>query len=166
MSAFRRQGANLIDWVRFEQNGLWQALNFTEVNTNGLEINLWFYPLSFLPDFPIKRINVNYTTLYSDKHTDGFASKYVLDYLKHQINVNFDLFFFKRVRQVWQVRYKERVGFSGVFLFDTKILYPVKQVEFFLEGTNLFNQNYSEIGSIPLPGRWFRVGFSVNPTLN
>jgi vitamin B12 transporter len=166
IAAFRRQGNNLIDWIRFNENDLWQALNFTEVNTNGLEVNLWFYPLHLLADFPINRINLYYTTLHSDKNTDGFTSKYVLDYLKHQINLNFDLFYTKQVRQNWQIRYKERIGYSGVFLFDTKILYNLIHFELFLEGTNLLNQRYSEVGSIPLPGRWLRIGFLINPTFN
>jgi len=166
VAAFRRWGNNLIDWIRFSEDDFWQAFNFTQINTNGIEINLWFYPSHLLTDFPINRVNLSYTTLHSDKYTDGFTSKYVLDYLHHQIYLNFDLFFTKRFRQNWQIRYKERINYPGVFLFDTKILCDFNHFELFLEGTNLFNQRYSEIGSIPLPGLWLRIGVSVNPKFN
>ena len=94
MAVFRRQSSNLIDWVQFSGSNLWEAKNHTKVNTNGLEINVWYYPSNFF--FPVQWINLSYATLFSDKETNGFLSKYTLDYLRHQFNFNFDLSYSKK----------------------------------------------------------------------
>jgi len=33
-----------------------------------------------------------------------------------------------------------------------------KQGELFVQATNVFNTPYREIGTVPMPGRWLRLG--------
>ena len=82
-----------------------------------------------------------------------FQSQYLFDYLRHQLIISVDNTWWYGIRQDWEVRYNNRVNFEDYFLVDTQVSKDFYQFEVFLKATNLFNNPYSEIGGVHLPGR-------------
>ncbi len=164
LSLFKREGYNLIDWINFSDSNIWEAKNFTKINNNGFEFNLWLYPGKLAENFPISRLNLCYSYLSSDKNTQGFRSRYVLDYLKHQFLVQFDHPLIWKIKINWRVNYLERVEANGLTLLDSKTFINFAKIQLFVEGVNLFDRQYEDIGDVPLPGRWLRFGIVFRPS--
>ena len=156
LSIFRREGQNLIDWVKMKDIDPWEARNIAVVNTNGMEIELRFDPAKTI------QIQLGYAFLDSDKETKGFDSKYLLDHLRHQFLMGIKHPLVLRLHQSWKLRYEERLGDKGFFLLDTKIFGRYGKVELFLKGTNLLNASYTEVGDVQMPERWLTAGLELN----
>jgi len=150
LTYFYRDSYDTIDWVRDLSSAPWQALNIGGTATNGVEASASF-----------DRFFFNYTCLdvYS-KHS--YTSKYVLDYLKHQMSAGV-LFEFEGFKNSWVLNWKKRVRGESVVIADMKItkgIFDKKGVKLdaFLEISNLFNTPYSEVQSVEMPGRWIKSG--------
>ena len=110
----------------------------------------------------------------ADQTSDGFESNYVLDYLKHKLNVGVDHSLTGRLNMTWNVRYQYREGgyfnsatgsevaFGGYTLVDMRLYQETKVAYWFIEVANLFNQQYEDIGFVQQPGRWLRAGVKYN----
>lgn len=158
LSLFRKEGTNIIDWIRESDNEQWMVMNFAQVNTNGFEAGVSLKPNEIVSWLPIYNLGINYTYLNSDKNTAQFQSRYVLDYLKHQLIINLSNPLPLDIKQSWFLRYEDRVNLEESFIVDTQLLYEVRLFELFIKATNLFNKSYKDIGGIPLPGRWVIAG--------
>jgi vitamin B12 transporter len=159
-SIFRREGKNLIDWVKYLSTEPWQAKNILKMNTNGFDVDIILNIKRTLKDFSITKININYTYLNSDKKSGQYQSKYVFDYLRHKLVliVYNNLFF--GVNQCCTFRFEDRLNLEKHFIADTKLNYNYEQLGLFIEATNLFNTTYSDFPGIPMPGRWIIVGLN------
>ena len=162
LSIFRKEGKNIIDYARVNTNQPWTARNIANVNTTGFEINFGINPSAYINNFFINKISIGYTYLNSDKKTAQYNSLYVLEYLRDQliININESLWF--GIRHSINLRYENRVNFENNFTIDTKFSKEFSNFEIYLNATNLFNKTYHEIGGIPMPGRWLKVGVKLN----
>jgi len=160
---FRRDGRNLIDWVRADSSEPWRALNIAEMNTDGIEAGSEFRLSSLVAKSPVTRITASYTYLTSDKSAEGFESKYVLDYLEHQSILKIDYKIIDSVRGNWKMRYEDRVQSDEHLLVDARIAWEFGPLELFAEASNLLDTEYEDIGSVPMPGRWLRGGVTYSP---
>lgn len=162
-SFFRREGRNLIDWLRESSSDPWQVRNISRLDTTGFEISAGFQPSEFIPDFPFSpRIGLSYAYLDSSRETGDLESKYVLDQLKHQFlaDIYHNLFFGLKFN--WKLRYKDRLEYDTSFIVDTRISWNHKNVTLFMDVTNLFNTFYTGVGTIPMPDRWILAGLNIN----
>ncbi|RKY83673.1 hypothetical protein DRP98_06695 [candidate division KSB1 bacterium] len=129
-----------------------------------MEINFWFNTPG-RKYLPIHRVQVSYTFLDSDKEIKGLESKYILDHLKHQLilDIRHPLAF--QVQGNWKLRFEQRVSGEKYVLCDSQIYKKFENVELFARITNLFDIDYSEVGEIPMPGRWVVTGlkFGIRP---
>jgi len=160
IAVFRRHGRHLIDWVRYNTDEPWQALNIAQRMTNGAEISLAIYPQRIKKDSPIREIQLSYSYLDSDKDAGPYTSKYSLDYLRQQFILKINHRWFYNIKQYWQLRYEERSGKQTNILVDARLYFNFKNLEFFMEATNLFNTKYVQMGFIPMPGRWIMAGLN------
>jgi vitamin B12 transporter len=164
VSFFRREGKNIIDWVRLVDDGKWVARNIAEVNTNGIEFGLTLYPNKLNNSLPIKIVSINYTKLDSDKATESLDSRYVLDHLSNQViaNVVHELPF--NIDASWVFRYEERENFEDHFITDLQLSRNIWLFDLSLKATNLFNETHRDIAEVTLPGRWITGGikYSIN----
>lgn len=161
ISIFRREGTSLIDWVRNNSDDPWEAQNIARINTNGLEITFEFDPKFYLSGSPISRIRAGYSFLDSEKDTKKFDSKYLLNYLRHQIILEVEHNLFWQFIQKWKFRYEDREFYNNHFIVDTQISLKYKNTDIFINIANLLNTSYSDIGGIPMPGRWIRAGMNI-----
>jgi len=175
LAYFYYDGENIIAWTReSEDERQWQTNNLTEVNNRGVEfslsadVNRFFNTRSVL-----KSIRLDYTYLDQDKSTNGFESKYSLNYLNHDLGM-----YLSGGWQSWSVRlsssYSHRAGkylkydfekqaytgeveYQPAWVFDGKMSYTWDQWTFGLEVTNIFDNKHYDIGNVRTPGRWIKV---------
>jgi vitamin B12 transporter len=176
---FNRLGTNVIDWIWLADLQKWQSQNLTELHTQGIEYvkiikpkpkNHWIY---------LKYLSRTYALVWQSKNSDNLISNYALDYLKHKLNYNIDIAIFKHFGWSTTVHFQERVGeylsydfvnkkdnvlpYKPFWLFDAKLYWQYKQAMIYVESTNIFDQQYYDIGSVVMPGRWNTIGIRIKP---
>lgn len=159
VSLFRKEGKDIIDWVRLESEQPWTVRNIANVNTNGIELGISVFPDRVFANIPVLQIGLNYTYLDSDKSVDEFESRYVLDYLRHQVIADITHYLPWEIAASWYFRYKDRVNFEDYFVTDLQLRKQVSSFDLFIKAANLFDVEYHEISGVLLPGRWITAGF-------
>lgn len=177
ISGFRREGKNLIDWIRYTGSNLTQAANLTEVNINGVELEYVLQANSYLKDIPfLNQVRLSYAYLYSDDESSGFESNYVLDFLNHKADLLCQFEITNGLFVDWNLSYQERKGefvkangeerkFNPILLSDLKISAKKDNLLVFLQASNLFDEEYFDIGNVANPGRWISVGMNYKFSL-
>lgn len=159
LSVFHRNGRRVIDWVRRDGNDPWEAIFFTNVNTNGIEVSSEMNPRLHFKNLIISRINAGYSYLDSDRNDDEYETKYGA-YVQHQaiLGLTFDMF--DDISLNTQVRFKKRVDQELYSITDSKISKTWINTDLYLSVTNIFDVNYTEVSSVEMPGRWIKVGIT------
>ncbi len=171
LSLFRKDGKNLIDWVRFSPDEKWLARNIAEVNTNGAEVSFNFNPQFIIVSSPVYQVDFSYTYLGTDKEIGAGVSRYVLDHLRQQLIVNIGNYLPFGIFQNWIFRYEDRINLEDHFLADLHLRKEINNpswktgLEFSLRVLNLFNKTYKNIASVTLPGRWLIGGVKLKLSL-
>ncbi len=152
----------MIDWVKADSSDPWEARNIARVETTGVEVNFGLDPRALLECLPVSKVEAGYAYLDSNKSLSGLQSKYVLDHLKHQAILSIEISHFFELRQNWKLRYEKRLNGEDYFVVDMRIDRRIENIELFVEVTNLCNEDYTEVGDIPMPGRWVFAGLQLD----
>ncbi|MBU8932863.1 MAG: TonB-dependent receptor [candidate division Zixibacteria bacterium] len=161
-AVFVRNGQNLIDWSRLNSEDDWQAHNVSEVTTRGMEIGVVADPTKLWGGRVFSKLHLSYTYLDADYSSRDYESKYVHDHLQHQLILRTQSNLTSIFHLSSTVRYLRRFEHDGSIVVDTRLRLRMEDVEFMAEIDNLFDADYTEIGTVPMPGRWLRVGLSLN----
>lgn len=173
---YYHRGKNMIDWVKEigSTETRWQSVNYTSLDSYGLEGNLTLPLESLWPQQKIlKRLSLSYA--YITQTTDageGYISQYALDYLRHKFVARLSHKISRKLEAEWSYRLQERRGtysdisdkickYSTVNLLDTKLTWTEPHYTLYAEGTNLLNKTYYDLGNVPQPGFMFRTGIQV-----
>ena len=174
VAVFRRDGSNLIDWIRFAGSDTTRAANLTEVVIDGVEVDYISTTDSWVKEIPLlHQVRLGYAYLYSSDNSDGFESNYVLDFLQHKADLNLQFKLSEWFYLYWNMSFQERKGefvdvdgkereFKGIFLSDLKLSTQQKDLNVFLQVSNVFNERYFDIGNVENPGRWISAGLQYN----
>ena len=184
-SFFYRQGKNIIDWNKQNENDTyWTPSNITELNTLGIELNSMINTSSFAMNkfYGIRSLHFGLLLLNVTKSTSNTISRYTLDHLNQKITTGIDIKLFKNIYTNWQFIYQNRNGDYQVYnididgyetekykpftTVDTKIYFEHKIFQPYIEVSNIFDTNYSDIGGVPQPGRWIRGGIKMDLVFN
>lgn len=164
-SYFYRNVSDFIDWVRVVETQPWQPRNFQSINTNGITFQSR-YQLSQhmgLSDNYKIGLNVSYTYLHPQiENTGTEISKYALEALKHQFIASLQSTFYNKIQLNATVRYQYRINSNDYTLIDLRVGYRLKHLNIYADVNNLLDQQYKEIGVMPLPGRWYTLGLRMN----
>ncbi|GIV31763.1 MAG: TonB-dependent receptor [Saprospiraceae bacterium] len=159
-SWFRRNGKDLIDWVRAADTLRWKPLNYQELNTTGVDLNMSvFFPL-FAPRLKaLERLSIGYTWIDSELQDPGEGlSRYSLEHLQHQFTAALTYKPLGNLRHTVHCRYADRVSLPAYTVVDTRLSYSFEKIEINLSVNNLFDKSYRESNLVPMPGRWWMVG--------
>ena len=172
---FKRDGKNIIDWVRVADSLKWESKNITELSTTGIECSILLNSTFFNKrNLPIQQLRLSYAYTNVNKQSGNYFSKYALDYLKHKFTFKLSHQVVKNLNMNWQTTYQDRAGsyfnfnnqeetsYDPFVLFDTRINLEIKNWDVYLEVANIFNADYFDIGNVVMPGRWIRFGLSSN----
>ncbi|MCD4833632.1 MAG: TonB-dependent receptor [Bacteroidales bacterium] len=177
LSFYYRDSKNLIAWVKpinADPDAKWETQNLTDVKTQGFTISNSLQINKFLLDF----ININYNYLNQQSNSGEYDTKYSLNYLKHNLIISVNHKIINQLNLSWSLKYQDRAGsylkydfnindyvgeqdFNPFWLFDAKLSWNYKLLTIYAEASNILNENYTDIGNVKMPGRWFKAGFDV-----
>ena len=150
---FNRKAKNIIDYVKENENDLWNAVNIGSLKTTGFE-------LDFTYNFQNQNyLNLGYTNIKDNNYVTNINfSKYSLNSLKHHFTSKLNLNYIRNVNHSFVYKYAERSDKSNYNVLDSKIMY---KKGLFIYVNNIFDEVYSETNLVPMPGTSFLVGISV-----
>ena len=150
---FNRKAKNIIDYVKENENDLWNAVNIGSLKTTGFE-------LDFRYNFQNQNyLNLGYTNIKDNNYVTNINfSKYSLNSLKHHFTSKLNLNYIRNVNHSFVYKYAERSDKSSYNILDSKIMY---KKGLFIYVNNIFDEVYSETNLVPMPGTSFLVGISV-----
>ena len=150
---FNRKAKNIIDYVKENENDLWNAVNIGSLKTTGFE-------LDFTYNFQNQNyLNLGYTNINDNNYVTNINySKYSLNSLKHHFTSKLNLNYIRNVNHSFVFKYAERSDKSNYNVLDSKIMY---KKGLFIYVNNIFDEVYSETNLVPMPGTSFLVGISV-----
>jgi iron complex outermembrane receptor protein len=175
-AGFVRNSKNLIDWIKKPNDVKWYTVNYGEIQFVGFEASAQLKPQNLQSiSLPINYLTVSYSYLQSNKQSGDFESKYVLDHLKHKLNLSACVPVWKSVALSWQSSYQERKGgfspwnsstssfdaevaYKPVWLSDARIFWKTDNWRIFVEASNIFDVQVYDQAEVLQPGRWFKLG--------
>ena len=150
---FNRKAKNIIDYVKENENDLWNAVNIGSLKTTGFELDIRY-------NFQNQNyLNLGYTNIKDNNYVTNINfSKYSLNSLKHHFTSKLNLNYIRNVNHSFVYKYAERSDKSNYNVLDSKIMY---KKGLFIYVNNIFDEVYSETNLVPMPGTSFLVGISV-----
>jgi iron complex outermembrane receptor protein len=151
---FGRWDDNVIDWVRASPADLWRSTNVRDVTTRGVEI-------AAARRFAGGLARVAYTKLDVVAPSLDQLSKYVHEYARDSfaaslaapvartgltLSANADM--------------RRRLDGQKYTLLGARIAYGSRHVTIFVDGSNLLDREYHEVGGLAMPGRWMTAGIT------
>ena len=156
VSVFNRNSENSIDWVKENAKDIWRAENIGEITTNGLEVEVSQRFNAFISSY-----SLGYTFIDSKaKEPQNLISRYVMENLKHQFVAKVENRFLGKFTNQLIYRYNERVTTGSYQVLDEKLSYDYKNLNLYVLVNNITNTKYTETFGVPMPSRWFHIGFT------
>lgn len=166
-AVYRRNTSNMIDWIKNPTISAdpWKPVNLSSVIFTGIESNI-SYQRNGNGIIMLREIAVGYNfTDASHQFTDLLMqtqSRYAFSGLRNQLIGRISMQVTKWVSVSAAYRGIDRVGRNSYSLVDAKIsVNPNRTISLFLEGNNLLNTDYIEAGFVQMPGRWLKVGMTL-----
>lgn len=164
--AWRRNGRDLIDWVRQPGDATVRAANLTEVDLNGLEAEAaWTTGKG--------RGGLLYAYQWADQHDFNFTSLYVLDHLTHNAVIWWHQTLPNGFSAQANLTWKKRNGQYARFMDGALVAYPDpvrldlraewthRFITLFASAYNLLDAEQMDRANVPLPGRWISGGLQL-----
>jgi iron complex outermembrane receptor protein len=145
---FQRNSENLIDYVEVAVgDSQWLASNIHDVTTTGGELNSSYH---YTIGEQRQTFIVSYGYIHDD-YTKTVNSRYALNSLKHNINLQLQ----NRLSSKWSTSFSYRYAtrpLGGHFkVLNAQLEYVMDKLSIQLQGRNLFDADYYE-NLIPMPG--------------
>lgn len=152
-SGFIRNTNDGIDWLKPTEESPWTAENVGKIHLKGFETE-FKHQL-----FPFLNYRLSYTYL-DNQYKNKELSRYALQNLKHQFVAQLDVKFLKFFSNQLIYKYSERVNLGSYNVLDEQLNFRIKDLNFYVLINNLTNTKYVETNLVPMPGRWFHLGFT------
>lgn len=154
---FLRETEEDIDWVKKNNETVWQAHNIGHTRFYGIESSLGF---AFGSRLHLKN---DFSYIHSIKQLpEEYLSKYSLQVPKTTVTTKIALFSISELNLAWSYYEKTdtRLILNLICHKEFHILKKVKLVSL-VSITNLFDRIYQDYQDVPLPGRSMRMGVSL-----
>ncbi|WP_312825558.1 TonB-dependent receptor domain-containing protein [Epilithonimonas sp.] len=158
-SGFIRNTNNGIDWLKPTEESPWTAENVGKIHLKGFETE-FKHQL-----FPFLNYRLGYTYL-DNQYKNEELSRYALQNLRHQFVAQLDVKFLKFFSNQLIYKYSERVNLGSYNILDEQLNFRIKDLNFYVLINNLTNIKYVETNLVPMPGRWFHLGFTYQIKMN
>ena len=158
-TVFGRADSDVIDWLRATTAERWQTYNIRDVDTKGVEVGVRrnFSREAFLL--------AEFTALDLDAPAVTQLSKYALDYAPRSLVAAAAMPLVAGLRVAPRVEYRRRsrvAGDADYVLLDVRLGRRFgSMLDVFVDGLNLFDQQYEEIAGVPMPGAAMMVSIAV-----
>ena len=151
---FWRWDHDVIDWTRQSASERWRSTNVRDVATKGFEI-------AMERRLEASIFRLYYSLLDVDAPSLDVMSKYVLEYANHQSGGSISVPVGDNFRVAVNVDHRHRIDGQSYQLMSARLSHRWGNVEAFVDGTNLLDEDYQEIAGVVMPGRWITMGFSI-----
>ena len=174
LTAFYMKGRNLIDWVKPDEEALWESRNHSKINKRGVETNFQFNLKELLgKQLPLHSLSIGYLYLDQNMVDDDLISNYTLNHLRHKFTANLQHSIVHNLSMSWNFRWQERTGsylkyvdlkpteitpYKPFGLLDIKLNYKLRNLNLYANINNVFNTEYLDLGNLPQPGIWMMMG--------
>lgn len=161
LAVFNRDAQNLIDYIRLNNTEeIFTATNITKANTKGFEFDAAY-------NFKLKgftqTLALGYAYLDDNiLEQNEELSRYALNTLKHQYTTRLSTQLFKNISQNIVYKYAERTTGQTYNVWDASLIYRLKQMEFTITASNIFDADYIETGFTPMPPSNVLFGLRYN----
>jgi len=175
---FYRNATQSIDWVRADNETIWHTENLGKILTYGIESGLSWSPLPSNRGVKIiDRLDLGYRHYFQHHQVGTYHSQYLLDYLKWKLTAGMTLKvgtpFRFTANMVWQERNGTYTAFDAAqnmietdykpfMIIDIKATYRIRRINLVAECSNILNQPYFDLGSLPQPGAWYKAGVEID----
>ena len=149
MAVFHRAAQNLIDYIRQDTEGLFEARNIRKVNTSGFETE-WISHFNWVG--ASHRFSFGYTYLMDDvDQTDREFSRYTINSLKHHFTASLLGNFFKNASINVVYKLAQRPNEEMYHVLDLTAQWQWRMLQLRCSANNIFNAHYSESNQVPMP---------------
>ena len=179
ISGFYHHCKNMIDWVMdiSKAEPIWESMNYTKVNTLGLETAVHVDFRELMPNQEIlKNLNISYCYMNreKDEEDERIKTQSTLENLKHKLVATAQLHLVSQLNLGISCRFQDRAGsytdthdavhdYPPYSLMDARLSWNAPEYEVYAEANNLLNKkNYVDYGNVPQPGTWFIAGLKMN----
>ena len=158
-TVFGRADSDVIDWLRPTTADRWRTYNVRDVDTLGFELGAHktFARGAF--------VSAQFTGIDLDAAAVTELSKYVLDYAPRSFTAAGLLPLPAKFHVAPRVEYRRRsrpAGTTDYVLLDARVgRRMTRQVDVFIEGSNLLDEEYQEIAGVRMPGATVAVGLAL-----
>ena len=178
-SVFHNHHTNLIDWISDgtkDETGtlVWKSVNFGKINAVGLEAQMKLDTWQLLRSQRLLR-ELSLSYCYIQQHHDepsDIQSLYALEYLKNKFVANARLQLWRQLELSLHYRLQHRTGsykdlggeshrYGTYGLLDGKLQWTTPTWNVYLEGNNLTNRKFVDVGNVPQPGLWIVAGGAI-----
>nr|WP_262491763.1 TonB-dependent receptor [Nitritalea halalkaliphila] len=131
---------------------------------NGIELGLAYGIREAIGNFRIDEISFSYNYIDADlNQRPELESRNTLTSLRHQVIGGVQTSYKNFVELNVKARYIERFALDPYFLLDARMdIGRLRKWGGFAEISNITNTDYIEAGFVQMPGRWFRMGLTLN----
>lgn len=153
-SVFRRWDRDVIDFVRPDPTVRFQATNVRDVRARGIEVSIarrWAQTI----------VRGSYAALGIDAPDLTIESRYVLEYARHQTSLSIASPIGGGLRGSLTVDHRLRRDGQHYALVGARVSRSVGRLDVFVDATNLFDVDYTEIAGVAMPGRWASIGVTI-----
>ena len=188
---FYNRGHNMIDWVMYNATDIYHSTSF-ELDNMGVqaEAKIDFTKLC-KKDIYLRSLSVGYTYIHQNRRDDIviYRSNYALEYLRHKFTLQLDHKIYDRLSASWALRWQDRVGsytlYEGTYVdtatgylrgtntgrlvsydpyatLDLKLQWTDKHYQVYVQGSNITNGKYYDLGNVRQPGIWVLAGARIN----
>ncbi|MCF1190519.1 TonB-dependent receptor [Mangrovimonas sp. AS39] len=149
LAFFNRDSKKLIDYVKENEDDLWQATNIRDLNTKGFEANINY---RFDIAGATQLMDLGYTFIDDEvKDLDIAFSRYSINSLKHQVTATYKGRFFNILQPTIVYKYAERTSGQAYTVYDAGLSVIINQLELSVFANNIFNEEYYETNLVPMP---------------
>lgn len=177
LRGFYNRGHNMIDYVKAQYGDKAHADNF-DLDNLGVQVEgrLQFADLMGKSSTWVNNLSVGYTYMHQNREGKYhiFTSLYASDYLRHKLTASLNHKIVSKLSANWSLRYQQRMGSYQVYdgtkatdqleaykpyaTLDLKLQWTDPSYDIYVQGTNLTNRRYCDLGNIPQPGIWVMAG--------
>ena len=190
LRGFYHRGNQMIDWVMYTSDDTYHSAAFDLDNMGVQAQGRVSFPELFRKDTWLRTLSVGYTYIHQKRHDDTpvFKSNYAMEYLRHKLVATLNHRVWGRLSANWSVRWHDRMGsyvrYSGTYVdpatgylrgestgrlvsyspyatLDLKLQWTAETYQVFVQGTNITNRKYYDLGNVRQPGAWVMAGARV-----
>ena len=168
--AFYHRGNNMIDWVMYTPEDTYHSAAF-QLDNIGVQVESRFnFDQITGKDAWIKNLTLGYTHIYQKRNddTDIYKSNYAMEYLRNKFTSSLNHKIWSHLAATWSIRLQDRTGsyisagklksYDTYATLDLKLQWTAPHYNIFVQGTNITNKKYYDLGNVPQPGIWIMAG--------